>query len=220
MCDDVTEDALLDYFYRSGGDAGKVRNADLLKTYKPLISHQDLQLRGERADDHRPPPTTDHPAANITSSPRRTVRTLATVSWDAPSPPSPAAPPAQTLAPRDPAPAAPPAQTLAPRDPAPALLAGDEDGGGSDGGGAPPGGPESTEPNECADPPSSQEYESEHDDDSLENMGSTSVALDPIEKDWIYSAACARVSDLSELLQQDPSLANKKEALNGVSSSS
>lgn len=33
-----------------------------------------------------------------------------------------------------------------------------------------------------------------------------------MEKEWIYSAAGARVPDLSQLLRQDPSLANKKVA--------
>lgn len=36
--------------------------------------------------------------------------------------------------------------------------------------------------------------------------------LDPLEKEWIYSAASARVPDLSKLLTDDPSLANKKVA--------
>jgi hypothetical protein len=44
---DVTEESLLDYFYSTGGDSGKVKNADLLKTYKPYIGHTDLQLRGK-----------------------------------------------------------------------------------------------------------------------------------------------------------------------------
>lgn len=41
---DVSEESLLDYFYSAGG---KVKNADLLKTYKPFIGHSDLQLRGK-----------------------------------------------------------------------------------------------------------------------------------------------------------------------------
>ncbi|KAK0155663.1 Ankyrin repeat domain-containing protein SOWAHC [Merluccius polli] len=120
-----------------------------------------------------------------TSSP---ARTPATVQWEAASSPVPAKKQLQDLS----------------LDPTP----GDEDGGSDRG--VPSGGPEPSEPIECADLPSSQEYESEQDEESLENMGSTSVALDPIEKDWIYSAACARVPDLSQLLQQDPTLANKK----------
>ncbi|KAJ0064812.1 hypothetical protein NL108_015589, partial [Boleophthalmus pectinirostris] len=39
------------------------------------------------------------------------------------------------------------------------------------------------------------------------------LQLDPVEKEWIYSAAGARVPDLSHLLRQDPTLANKKTAL-------
>uniref|UniRef100_A0AAY4D1K4 SOWAHA-C winged helix-turn-helix domain-containing protein n=1 Tax=Denticeps clupeoides TaxID=299321 RepID=A0AAY4D1K4_9TELE len=37
--------------------------------------------------------------------------------------------------------------------------------------------------------------------------------LDPVEKDWFCSAACARLAHLTQLLQQDPALANKKTAL-------
>lgn len=44
---DVSEEALLDYFSCSGGSSGRVRNADLLKIFKPFIGHADLQLRGE-----------------------------------------------------------------------------------------------------------------------------------------------------------------------------
>lgn len=38
------------------------------------------------------------------------------------------------------------------------------------------------------------------------------LQLDPTEKEWIYHAASARVPDLSQLLMQEPSLANKKVA--------
>lgn len=44
---DVSEESLLDYFYSSGGNSGRVRNADITKTFKPFIGHSDLQLRGE-----------------------------------------------------------------------------------------------------------------------------------------------------------------------------
>ncbi|XP_010784064.1 ankyrin repeat domain-containing protein SOWAHC, partial [Notothenia coriiceps] len=57
---------------------------------------------------------------------------------------------------------------------------------------------------------SGSKSESEQDEESTGSMGSAAVALDPIEKEWIYSAAGARVPDLSQLLRQDPSLANKK----------
>lgn len=44
---DVSEESLLDYFYSTGGSSGRVKNADLLKTFKPFIGHSDLQLRGK-----------------------------------------------------------------------------------------------------------------------------------------------------------------------------
>lgn len=47
MMSDVSEESLLDYFYSAGGNSGKVKNADILKTFKPFIGHSDLQLRGK-----------------------------------------------------------------------------------------------------------------------------------------------------------------------------
>lgn len=44
---DVSEESLLDYFYSAGGDSGRVKNADILRTFKPFIGHSDLQLRGK-----------------------------------------------------------------------------------------------------------------------------------------------------------------------------
>lgn len=41
---DVSEGSLLDYIYSSGG---KVKNSELMKTYKEFVSHSDLHLRGE-----------------------------------------------------------------------------------------------------------------------------------------------------------------------------
>ncbi|CAL8368195.1 unnamed protein product [Lota lota] len=221
---DVTEESLLDYFYSTGGDSGKVKNADLLKTYKPYIGHNDLQLRAKYREefklimdriavvksengekflvlrkkyrqmllerDSRPRET---PGGGVgrTGSP---ARTPATVRWEAVG---------QEAYSHSPVPAKRPLQENSAEPPL-----GDEDRGpdrGTSSWGLEPGGP-----NECADLPSSLEYESEQD---AESLGPTSIALDPIEKDWIYSAACARVPDLSQLLQQDPSLANKKTAL-------
>uniref|UniRef100_A0A3B4EBJ9 SOWAHA-C winged helix-turn-helix domain-containing protein n=1 Tax=Pygocentrus nattereri TaxID=42514 RepID=A0A3B4EBJ9_PYGNA len=52
--------------------------------------------------------------------------------------------------------------------------------------------------------------ESEQEEECTGSVGSTPVALDPIEKEWIYSAACGRLTHLTQLLKQDASLANKK----------
>ncbi|XP_059508818.1 ankyrin repeat domain-containing protein SOWAHA isoform X2 [Stegostoma tigrinum] len=55
-------------------------------------------------------------------------------------------------------------------------------------------------------------------DDSVQNgfedgtgsMGSPSVALDPLEKEWLKCAASGQLTALCDLLRQDPSLATKK----------
>lgn len=47
---DVSEEALLEYFCSSGGSSGRLRNAELLKTFKPFIGHPDPQLRGRLTD--------------------------------------------------------------------------------------------------------------------------------------------------------------------------
>lgn len=44
---DVSEESLLDYFCSNGANSGRVKNADILKTFKPFIGHSDLQLRGK-----------------------------------------------------------------------------------------------------------------------------------------------------------------------------
>lgn len=47
MMGDVTEESLLNYFFSAGGNSGRVKNADMLKTFKPFIGHSDPQLRGK-----------------------------------------------------------------------------------------------------------------------------------------------------------------------------
>lgn len=41
---DLSEASLLDYIHSSGG---KVKNADLMRTFKQFVNNSDLQLRGE-----------------------------------------------------------------------------------------------------------------------------------------------------------------------------
>uniref|UniRef100_A0A8C4ZWK0 SOWAHA-C winged helix-turn-helix domain-containing protein n=1 Tax=Gadus morhua TaxID=8049 RepID=A0A8C4ZWK0_GADMO len=186
---DVTEESLLDYFYSTGGDSGKVKNADLLKTYKPYIGHTDLQLRAKYREEFklimdRIAVMKSENGENILVLRRKyrqmlverdgPSRTPATARWEAP---------AQEA--YSPVPAKRPLQEISAEQ---RPLEGEDRGSGR---GPSSWGPEPGGPSECADLPSSLE-------------------LDPIEKDWIYSAASARVPDLSQLLQQDPSLANKK----------
>uniref|UniRef100_A0A8C5HS98 SOWAHA-C winged helix-turn-helix domain-containing protein n=1 Tax=Gouania willdenowi TaxID=441366 RepID=A0A8C5HS98_GOUWI len=105
----VSEEALLGYFSSAGGESGRVKNADMLRTFKPFIGHSDATLRAKYREEFK-----------------LIIDRIAVV--------------------------------------------------------------------------------------KTENVSKT-FKLDPIEKDWIYSAAGARVPDLSQLLRQDPTLANKKTAL-------
>ncbi|KAM9829220.1 LOW QUALITY PROTEIN: uncharacterized protein ACBT44_004196 [Syngnathus typhle] len=190
---DVSEESLLDYFYDTAGSSGKVRNADILKTFKPFIGHSDVQLRAKYREEFKL--IIDRIAVVKSENGdkylflKKKYRQL--------------------------------------------LLARDKDKThGSDADGHRLSSPstvpataqrEATE-RECRDelitygePDSAAEWESEQDEESTGSMGSAAVALDPLEKEWIYFAAGARVPDLSHLLRQDPSLANKKDFTSGVS---
>uniref|UniRef100_UPI00398F13AC ankyrin repeat domain-containing protein SOWAHA-like n=1 Tax=Pristiophorus japonicus TaxID=55135 RepID=UPI00398F13AC len=48
-------------------------------------------------------------------------------------------------------------------------------------------------------------------EDGSGSMGSPSVALDPLEKEWLKCAASGHLTALCDLLRQDPSLAMKKD---------
>ncbi|KAI1897119.1 hypothetical protein AGOR_G00079840, partial [Albula goreensis] len=47
---EISEESLLDYMFKEGG---KVKNADLLKTYKQFISHSDQQLRAKYREEFK-----------------------------------------------------------------------------------------------------------------------------------------------------------------------
>ncbi|XP_035500984.1 ankyrin repeat domain-containing protein SOWAHD isoform X2 [Scophthalmus maximus] len=192
---DVSEEALLDYFSCAGGDAGRVRNADMLRTFKPFIGHGDSQLRAKYREEfkliidriavvksengekylvlkkkYRQLLHERDPGRRAADGQKHLnpAGTTATVQWDAPNAAATPPPPPPPPRPRD-------------------------------------------ELMSCVEPESAAESESEQDEEGTGSMGSAAVALDPIEKEWIYSAAGARVPDLSQLLRQDPSLANKKD---------
>ncbi|XP_046895900.1 ankyrin repeat domain-containing protein SOWAHB isoform X1 [Hypomesus transpacificus] len=264
---DVSEESLLDYFYSAGG---KVKNADLLKTYKPFIGHSDLQLRAKYREEfkviidriavvksengekylvlkkkYRQLLQEREPENHGTvkegqgpASPASPASSPATVLWEG-TMLSPLSSPQKDLKSSDSElklypPKAPdqgsrqrPAQVMWDGGPTITVT------------GAPDQEPTPEEqPTEWTtslpslkespavqledlltpshgeddhDKDSGSKSESEQDEDCMGNMGSTSVALEPVEKEWIYSAACGRSSDLSQLLRQDPSLANKKD---------
>ncbi|KAM9785594.1 uncharacterized protein ACB057_013958 [Neosynchiropus ocellatus] len=200
---DVSEEALLDYFSAAGGNSGKVKNADILKTFKPFIGHSDPQLRAKYREEFKL--IIDRIAvvksengekflflkkkyrqllqerdgradAMDVTGPRHPSpsRTLAVAQWEV------------TDASTCPPPTPPPPSHL--KDAADEQMSGGE-------------------------AESAAESESEQDEESTGSMGSAAVALDPVEKEWIYSAAGARVPQLTQLLREDPSLAHKKTAL-------
>ncbi|KAG7478325.1 hypothetical protein MATL_G00079270 [Megalops atlanticus] len=59
--------------------------------------------------------------------------------------------------------------------------------------------------------------DSEPEEEATGSMESPALALDPLEKEWMQSAAHGQLSNLSELLKQEPSLAHKKDFTSGVS---
>ncbi|XP_044067660.1 ankyrin repeat domain-containing protein SOWAHB isoform X2 [Siniperca chuatsi] len=235
---DVSEESLLDYFYSTGGNSGRVKNADILKTFKPFIGHSDLQLRAKYREEFKL--IIDRIAVVKSENGEKYLvlkkkyrqmlyerdakhhdgdgqshlnpaRPLATVQWDvtdtSTSSPHQKEQQDEPMACGEPNSAAEDQQTgtafmqhtLLP----PPVIQIQEPSA------------QSNRDDEL-DKDSGSKSESEQDEECTGSMGSTAVALDPIEKEWIYSAAGARLPDLSQLLRQDPSLANKKDFTSGT----
>ncbi|KAM9342406.1 ankyrin repeat domain-containing protein SOWAHC [Pholidichthys leucotaenia] len=215
---DVSEESLLDYFCAAGGSSGKVRNADMLKTFKPFIGHSDLQLRAKYREEFKfiidriavvksengekylilkkkyrnllqERDVKNQGTDGGQLSHHSPARTTAAVQWEVDEQmsyvESDTAAEDQLVG---------TASIQCGPHPAPVL-------------------PAQSNAEDELDRDSGSKSESEQDEECTGSMGSAAVALDPIEKEWIYSAAGARVPDLSQLLRQDPSLANKKTAL-------
>nr|XP_057907897.1 acyl-CoA-binding domain-containing protein 6 [Doryrhamphus excisus] len=181
---DVSEESLLDYFYSTAGSSARVRNADILKTFKPFIGHNDPQLRAKYREEFKL--IIDRIAVVKSENGEKYLFLKKKYR-----------------------------QLLQARDNQDKLPRQDEDERRCPGPGS---APATEQPRRRQDelmahnePDGAEEWESEQDDDSTGSMGSAAVALDPIEKEWIYFAAGARVPDLCQLLRQDPSLANKKD---------
>lgn len=236
---DVSEEALLDYFSSAGGSSGRVKNADLLRTFKPFIGHSDLQLRAKYREEFKliidriavvksengekylvlkkkyrqllHERDAKHQGTDVDGRGQSTPpRTPAAVRWDAAD-----------------ASTSPHHQKEQQDEP---MSCGEPDGAAEEqqtGAGVVQHSPlqrpvihvqepsaQSSREDEL-DKDSGSKSESEQDEECSGSMGSAAVALDPIEKEWIYSAAGARVPDLSQLLRQDPTLANKKDFTSG-----
>ncbi|XP_056129765.1 ankyrin repeat domain-containing protein SOWAHB [Lampris incognitus] len=237
---DVSEESLLEYFYSAGGHSGRVKNADILRTYKPFIGHTDLQLRAKHREEfkliidriavvksengekylvlkkkYRQLLLQRHTELHGTDGDGQSHANLtgnqAGVQWEETETTSPSS--AQKGL-QDVGLPPPPAD----RTPAQMVWCGGTESPVQDH-------PRQMEMADCQnedplahsngedelDKDLGSKSESEQDEECMGSMGATAVALDPIEKEWIYSAACARVPNLSQLLGQDPSLANKKD---------
>ncbi|XP_026092951.1 ankyrin repeat domain-containing protein SOWAHC-like isoform X1 [Carassius auratus] len=227
---EISEASLLDYICSSGG---KVKNSDLSKAYKHFINHSDLQLRakyreefklvidriavgksengekylvlkkkyrpqmqdqepgsgkeGQSIKQFHPNTQNDLQVSNPGQNRNPTAQKPALVGWC--SGPTitvtEATEPTYTDNQAD--------STLSP--------------------------PDEEKPDELSasdredelDKDSGSKSESEQDEECGGSLGSTPVALDPLEKEWIFSAASGKLSHLTHLLKQDSSLANKKD---------
>nr|XP_029478345.1 ankyrin repeat domain-containing protein SOWAHC-like [Oncorhynchus nerka] len=247
---DVSEESLLDYFYSAGG---KVKNADLMKIYRPFIGHNEMQLRDKYREEFKriidmiavvksensekylilkkryrqqeqgseTEPGTDRQASPAAS----TARPSASVQRDVSGVSSLHTQGEPDLQPD-------PAKRAEARKPSQVMWCG----------GIPsitfkeaPKQEHTQEDQHTERTPSPSISEktlahsngedeldrdsgskSESEEECMGRMRSTPVApiqslhLDPVEKEWIYSATCGSLSDLSQLLKQEPSLANKK----------
>ncbi|XP_061694840.1 uncharacterized protein LOC133510661 isoform X1 [Syngnathoides biaculeatus] len=194
---DVSEGSLLDYFYSTSGSSGKVRNADILKTFKPFIGHSDAQLRAKYREEFKV--IIDGIAVVKSENGEKYLflkkkyrQLLQARDKDKTQMPD-------VDGQRHSSPTKVQASALWEATDVSDCRSQQKE--------------RLDELTTCGEPDSANEWESEQDEESTSSMGSAAVALDPLEKEWIYFAAGARVPDLCQLLRQDPSLANKKTAL-------
>ncbi|KAB5546515.1 hypothetical protein PHYPO_G00072980 [Pangasianodon hypophthalmus] len=205
---DISEASLLEYIYSSGG---KVTNSDLMKTYKQFVSHSDLHLRAKYREDFKL--IIDRIAVckcengekylilkkkyrqlmqERESEPSASAQELKmkknTVEWCV-------GPTITVTDAQDPD----ERQDVTVDQPSvenPELLSEEN--------------PEPTDAEDELEKDSGSKSESEQEEESTGIVSPAAVALDPIEKEWICSAACGRLSHLTQLLKRDASLANKK----------
>lgn len=238
----ISEDALLNYIYSLGG---KVKNSDILKKYKPFISHNDLQLRAkyreefkaiidqiavvksengekylvlkkryrqqlqdrERRDQVLPAGPSaavqsqedqhclgaegesscseENGEREIGGSRLEASRGLDITITEALSRLAEQEMKADCVGLRE-------VSTLSPEDT-----------------------PEPTDGEDELDKESKSDHELSQDEACGAGEVCNSVALDPVEKDWLYSSACAQLGHLTQLLEQEPALANKKDFTSG-----
>uniref|UniRef100_A0A3B3U9U9 Ankyrin repeat domain-containing protein SOWAHB-like n=2 Tax=Poecilia TaxID=8080 RepID=A0A3B3U9U9_9TELE len=230
---DVTEESLLNYFFSAGGNSGRVKNADMLKTFKPFIGHSDPQLRAKYREEFKliidriavvksengekylvlkkkyrnllqERDTRHHETDGNAQRNQSLARVTAAAQWEATD--ILTSSPSKKEEQDEPMSCGDPDEEVSCR-----LFV-----------------HRSSHPPSAAhinDPSALNNGEDELDRDSTSKVKSLwsqhcqkesptgcvfLFQLDPTEKEWIYHAASARVPDLSQLLMQEPSLANKK----------
>ncbi|XP_043086242.1 ankyrin repeat domain-containing protein SOWAHC isoform X2 [Puntigrus tetrazona] len=234
---EISEASLLDYICSSGG---KVKNSDLSKTYKHFINHSDLQLRAKYREEfkliidriavvksengekylvlkkkYRQQMQERESGAGKGGESIKLVHTNLQNDLRVASPVQNRNPTAQK-----PAMVAWCSGPMITVTEAPKPTHTDDQ---ADGTLSPPAAAEEEKPEELSasdredelDKDSGSKSESEQDDECGGSLGSTAVALDPLEKEWIFSAASGKLSHLTQLLKQDSSLANKKDFTSG-----
>ncbi|KAI2649509.1 Ankyrin repeat domain-containing protein SOWAHA [Labeo rohita] len=185
---EISEASLLDYIWSSGG---KVKNSDLSKTYKHFINHSDLQLRAKYREEFK-----------------LIIDRIAVVKSENEQEPGTGKggkPIKQVLPnPQNELQVSNPVQDCNPTTQTPAMVAWCS-------------GPMITADSTLSPPAEEEKPEelsaSDKEDELDKDSGSK---LDPLEKEWIFSAASGKLSHLTHLLKQDSSLANKKETSHPV----
>uniref|UniRef100_W5MJ03 SOWAHA-C winged helix-turn-helix domain-containing protein n=1 Tax=Lepisosteus oculatus TaxID=7918 RepID=W5MJ03_LEPOC len=227
---ELSEDSLLDYLRAAGG---RVKNSDLLKAYKEYIGHSDQRLRATYREQFKAIVDKIAVVKTAENGEKQLVlrkkfapqgpRPAARVQWDGGEAAAGSSPQAQAGT-RGAAAGSPKEQkkaVLVPWEMAPAITVAET---------PEPSRPEercwsSTDPSlnlslesenhksgeEEPEPDAVSKSESERDDDGSGSVGSHGVALDPLEKEWMRSAACGQLAHLAQLLKQEPSLACKKD---------
>ncbi|MCJ8741861.1 hypothetical protein PDJAM_G00075610 [Pangasius djambal] len=212
---DISEASLLEYIYSSGG---KVTNSDLMKTYKQFVSHSDLHLRAKYREDFKliidriavckcengekylilkrkyRQQMQERESEPSAASAHELKMKKNTVEWCV----------GPTITVTD---AQDPDERQDVTVDQPSVenleLLSEEN-------------PDPTDAEDDLEKDSGSKSESEQEEESTGLVSPAAVALDPIEKEWIYSAACGRLSHLTQLLKRDASLANKKRGQRGT----
>ncbi|KAL1250343.1 hypothetical protein QQF64_021348 [Cirrhinus molitorella] len=227
---EISEASLLDYIWSSGG---KVKNSDLSKTYKHFINHSDLQLRAKYREEFKL--IIDRIAVVKSENGEKYLVLKKKYKQQMQERESAAGKGGQPIKqilpnPQNELRVSNPGQNCIPAAQKPAMVAWcsgpmimvteepePDQNDNADSTLSPPAIEEKPEELSASDredeldKDSGSKSESEQDEECGGSLGSTAVALEPLEKEWIFSAASGKLSHLTHLLKQDSSLANKKD---------